>query len=647
MTDLGTKLDGLVFGARGAITPQVVEQARALVVAEGGSPEAVEAFRDHFDSFRSRGYFDAKTRRAIDAAYVALVAALPAEAAPAGGTPEALTARLGQLQGLVTTRKAEVAALTTKLAVTESQITDQAAAAASLLVQKQQYLQTLQKKEKDRQTLLIFALFGAFGQASAAMGLGSAMSINELRGKIAQIDQEIVATQQQKTTLEGLLTHHRADQRTRKRELDALQAAEGGLSAALDGAEDVSALSPEQQVVELRGRIGETQALADNLRQQIVLLREMNEAASGTSGQLDGLIEGLEADLKSLESRVEASEKALLGVVIDLLFKATGTPANLQIGGLSISKKALLLDGLVGLRMQLEKQVDKLVDKMLAQGLVNGGTAPDMAALMVRVLRGSLAAPKAESPAVSALSSEALAALSEPKRLVVDAVLRGRAADPAREAILSQVIAAPALSDAQARAVAAMALVAQGPAAGQQDAIAKVIGDASLSRREAGQAVLTFGLATTYGGDGEDPSASVDRLGPLARRAISFFASDAPAAQALADGLGVLDADPRTPLEDHALLRATLLAGRALAGLTEASADRVALEVLRGWRAASAERSGEGAEDRQLLDATRAAAAMARLLPAGDPLLASALPGTLAEATAHLAAIEAGLATRV
>lgn len=648
VSDLRTKLDKLVFDARGAVTPTLVSQARSLVTAEGGSPEAVEAFRDSFDSFRSRGYFDAKTRAAVDEAYVALVAALPEGPAVAPGSSAALSARLGQLEGLVSTRKAEITSLEAKLSATEAAIEAKTTQVSSLLTQKQQYQETLRQKEKQRQTLLIFALFGAFGAASSAVGLGSALSINELRGTITKLDQEIAATQQQKSSLESSLVTYRADQRTRRRELSALQASEVGLtSAAADGA-DVSGLPETQKVLALRGQVDDTQKLADNLRAQVTLLREMNEAASGTNGQLDGLISSLEKDLESLEKRIAASEKALLGVIIDIIFKASGTPPNLNIGGLSISKKALILDGLPGLRMELDKQVDKLVNKMITEGLVNAGTAPDVASAIVKLLRGKPPAAAAKSPTLSALTPEAYAKLSEPQRLVLDSVLREVEPGASREALLGKIAVDANLTDIQARAVAAIALMSEGPAQGQAAAIDAVLAKPALTRRDAARAVIDFALTTTYapGTGSETNGARHDRVSRLARRTLSFFDADAPAARALADGLSVLDTDAKGPTEDHALVRAHLVAARALATLPDADANRVALEVVRGWRLATAARHGEGADERRLLDAQRAMASLTRLLPAGDAVLATPMPAELPGATARLAAIEAELAAR-
>lgn len=648
MTDLRTKLDALVFGAQGAVTPKMVDAARALVVAEGSTPEAVETFRDSFDAFRTKGYFDGATRTALDKAYVALVAALPDAPAVSGGSVASLAARLTEVQALVTTRKAEVGALEAQVAAQEAQITAKSAQATALITQKQAYQTTLKAKEKQRETILVFALFGAFGAASTAVGIGSAMSIGDLRTTIADLDKEIAATQAQRSSLESTLTTYQAEQRTRRRELAALQTAEVGLTAATQDGEDVSALPVEQQVVALRGRVDDTHPLAENLRAQIAVLHDLSDAASGTDAQLSALITTLSADLESLEKRIATSEKALLGVIIDLVFKASGTPANLQLGPLSISKKALLLDGLPGLRLELDKQLDKLVNKMITDGLVEAGTAPQVASLIVKLLRGQSTAKVEASPTLKALSAEDLAELSEPQRLVIDAVVREAPAGEAREGLIAKVAAMPALTDIQARAAASLALIDAGPAGGQAAAIDAVLGKSSLTRREAARTVLDFGLTTTYGDapTGEPLQDALTRMVRLARRALSFFPSDAPAARALADGLVALDASNQTPTEDHALLRAHLLAARALAPQTEASADRVALEVLRGWREATSHRSGEGAEARQHLDAGRALAALGRLLPAGDSVLTPALPADTAGALARLGEIEAALAAR-
>jgi len=561
------------------------------------------------------------------------------------GSAEALAARLGKLQTQVIERKTQISALETKLATTEAEIEAKSSKATQLIAQKQQYQSTLKEKEKQRQTILIFALFGAFGGASAAVGLGSALSISELNTTIAKLDQEIAATQKDKIALESSLGVYKADQRVRRRELDALQAAEQGLT---QDHEDVSALPPAQHVASLRGQIDDTQKLATNLRQQIELLQDMNDAASGMNGSLDSVIGALQADLESLETRIKASEKALMGAIIDLVFKASGVPPNIQIGGLSISKKALLLDGLPGLRRELDKQVDKLVDKMIKDGLVDGGTAPDMASLIVKLLRKSLTAAPAKSTTLASMTDEAIAKLSEPQRLVIDSVMHLQPASPEREELIGDIAARTSLTDIRARAIAAIAALEEGPAGGKSDAIAAVMGKASITKREAAKAMIDFGLSTTYGesASGEDIAKSLERQAVLARRTITLFASDAPAAKALADGLEAYDASTKTATEDHALLRATLLSARALTTLPDASADRIALEMVRGFKEASSHRSGDGASDRQLLDAQRTAASLGRFLPASDPILTAPLPADLAGATAWLSSAEQALAAR-
>jgi hypothetical protein len=647
MSELRNKLDSMVFAVRGAITPKLISEAKALVESEGATEESIAAFRDAFDGFRARGYLDTKSRSALDEAYAKLVAALP-NVAENGGGIEALGAKLGQIKALVESRKVEVASLESKLSATESQIAAKSAQASSLILQKQQYQETLRQKERDRETLLIFAIFGAFGGASAAVGLGSALSISQLQSTIAQLDQEIAATQQQKASLESSLQYHRSEQRTKKRELEALKAVETTLGASFENGEISPDLEGPQKVAQLRARIHEGQALAENLRKQIELLKQMNASASAMSSELDGIISSLKEDLSILEKRIETSEKALLGVVIDLALAASGTPKSIQIGPFSIAKKTLLLEGLPGLRMAIDRQIDKLLEKMIADQLIESGTAPAIAEMIARAL-GRQAPEERKSAAVSALTDTAFASLSSPQRLVVDALLNNRDPGEAREALIASVLGAPSLKDVQARAAAAIALTDEGPAKGQLEAVNAVLSNASLTRAEAAKAVIDYGLSTTYGQaeSSEENEQKLDRSNRLARRAISFFPPSAPAARALSDALSVLDSEPKTALEDHALLRAGLVAASALATQAKASTDQIALEVLRGHREATKHRSGENADDRRLLDAQRAFAAMKRLLPEGDALLVEAAPSDLASFTARLDQIEAGLTARV
>lgn len=599
--NLHESLSRLTFDAKGRVDAGLVKAAAALVEASGTTPEAVEAFRDAFESLGTKGYFDAATRRAIEQTYAELVVAMPESASPPN-TVEGLGARLTSLQTLVASRKAEIGTLTEQLQATEAEITAKAAQATTLLAKKQQLQAQLRDSERSRETVLLFALFGAFGAASSAVGVGSAMSLSELRRQLAELDTQIAATEKDKAALESTLSQYKAKQRVRTRELEALRAAGAGLAAVAGDHAPVDALPPEKRVAALRAAIVDTQAYAANLRAQIVLLRELNEAASGTAGMLGGTIAALQKDLSSLEARVKVSERELLGTIVDLVFKASGTPANLQLGPLSIPKKALLLDGVVGLRREVDKQIDKLVDKMITDGLVDAGTAPEIAKLVTRVLRQK---PERASSAVKALDDAAFEALTEPQRLLVSAITHRQAPSSKREARIAQVLAMPTLTDVQARAAAAL-LGKSAASAEHNAAVDAVLADPALTSAAAARRIAEFAAARLATGE-------LDQMYPTLRRALSFLPPDAPAARVLADAVDGSHDDEVATLRAHALAASTLLADDHVP-----TPESTARALRAGFKAVADARLGSVGRPRHADDARPATAAAQPVPPAGN-----------------------------
>lgn len=460
-------------GDNPGVRPADVREAAAAVRAAGGSPEVIRAFLDAFTAAGREGRLLPEAQARYETVLRQLVAEAPepkASVVTARMSPEQLALRLEKVKGIQGTLRGEIRGLEQDLRATLNGIEARAAQADRLIQEQRQYQTTLRKKQDDRRTLLIFAAFGAFGAASTAVGLGSAMSIGDLQTTIDRLDREIRVAQGERQHFEAARARFSAEHQVRTRQLDGLR----GLERALEGAiEAVGAEAEPANEAQRAGRLAReldlNEALAANLKNQVALLRNMRDHAQGFSAELDQLIGRLEADIRDLKARNEAATKELLGVVIDLVFATAGIDPQLRLGGLSLSKKKLLLEGSVDLRLAFRQQVEALTRKMAMDGLTDLTGSQKTARLLLQLLDARGDGKKTNEAVSRFLRAEAMAGLSPGQRLLVDAILAKSGELGEVTGLIGRVIAAEHLD--QAKAQAALQRLNEGGEAALEEAL--------------------------------------------------------------------------------------------------------------------------------------------------------------------------------
>lgn len=365
-------------------------------------------------------------------------------------TAESLEGKLGQVRARIERARAEATELEGRLGATLARIDAKTTRVNQLVAQRSQYQDTLRRKKDDRRMLLIFAAFGAFGAASRAVGLGSALSMSQLEDTIRGIDREIEAANREKLAIDAERRSFVTKQAASQRELEALRKIEKSITARIEALPDLPDDVPHRVAV-LARELDENRMLAKNLEAQVVVLRSMNGDASAHERRLDALIEALEAEIASLRERNEAASQELLGTVVDIVFAEARIDPNLRIGPLSFSKKMLLLEGVDHLRLSFHRQVATLVDRMVEQGLTDAAGSRAIAAILMARLRGD---PDVLGAVRRHLTAEALDRATPAQRLLLDALLSKR--PPNLDALLPRVLAARVSNTAAREAAAAL-----------------------------------------------------------------------------------------------------------------------------------------------------------------------------------------------
>lgn len=344
-------------------------------------------------------------------------------------TADQLYAKLDQVKAKIGAYRTEISTLEQSLQSSLRRIGEKSTRVTNLINERSQYQETLRRKQEDNRTLLIFAAFGAFGAASTAVGLGSALSIGQLQDKIAQLDREIAQANQEKTQIEAEKRSFESRQRTLQTKLEGLRSVEATLDADLAGRPTELAGPEPRRVAQLSDELEKNRQLAQNLKQQIAVLREMNAQAGAFEAGLDQIIQSLEAEIESLRARNEAAERELLGTVIDLTFAAAGIDPNLRIGDFSFSKKKLLLEGTDYLRLSFHQQVNRLVDRMIEERLVDAVGSRAIANLLLSTLYGNTDTEAVTTAVRDHLTAEALRDATPAQRMLLTALLNRRPPD--------------------------------------------------------------------------------------------------------------------------------------------------------------------------------------------------------------------------
>lgn len=239
--------------------------------------------------------------------------------------------------------------------------------------------------------------------------------------------------------------------------LDGLKATE----ALLTGAASPSGPVGDDALVLAAFRQRGVEQLRQNLEEQIALLKQVINFASGTNHALRGVQTELEASLAmtnawAAQMRSEVSDQ-LLSRVFDVasLLTALALPAA-AMPALSVLRGILLQD-VEGVRESAELFVWRTVSRLLTAGLIDAGVGEVAARAMVGALREGArwAASNERAEAAAVLAAAGRGSLSEAQSFVID-FLTSRADEALPLATLARaVIAAKELSSREARGIVA------------------------------------------------------------------------------------------------------------------------------------------------------------------------------------------------
>jgi folate-dependent phosphoribosylglycinamide formyltransferase PurN/predicted nucleic acid-binding Zn-ribbon protein len=425
------------------------------------------------------------------------------KAAPGGVDPSLtrlnetqLKARLTKLEGVIKKQRAEIATLETDIAATISRIESKSSTASALITQKEGLQRTLKdKREQQQRYSLAWALVGVPAGSFLAL-----QEIDRLTREIAAIDADIGRAQREKSDLQASLGSFRARQSSLRSQVDALREVERSLTARIPAPVDLATMPPAQRFTHLAQSVQANQRLSANLARQLEVLREMKSEAGAFEHALDALIVGLEAEAAQLKAQIGLADREILSVLFDIVVGTTGMDPNLDVGPFAVSKKTILLDGVSGLRTSLIAQARAMVDHMVMDQLIPATGSEALTRRLLGLLKGNATAKDVADTARDVLTDQVLSSLTEPQRFLVDVLLTQGPKGSARRPLIADIVKNTAITDAQARAIAA----AFSGGADANDIAAEMVAHRGQTPVEAALALLKV-----VGPDGADTAAAL------------------------------------------------------------------------------------------------------------------------------------------
>jgi hypothetical protein len=458
--DLAGRLNALTTGAELGV--ERVRAATDLILARGVTAESIELYTDKFFDAAQEGRLPGATRQAYVAGLLRLVDALPAEGMSmvAVRTERVLVQELRGLERAISGYELEIRELDRQIQETHARVTAKLQHASELENRRRQLLRQIESANQQKQAVFVFAavlgiatigigapIAGVVGGTTmVATGIAdSQRQIDRVRSELTQVDRESAALRSLSSAFEKQRTAFEANVAALRSEESALREAsaktgEGG-----------------SREVELAVELIIARTLADNLQQQIRLLRAHLQGTKELEGQLDRMIGRLESEVKSLETRAEQAQRELLQVILGTVIAMAGLHPKMRGAAMTLSKARLLTRGVDFLRMSLQAQVTKLLENAVVQGLVRA-TGSQLAARAIfsalDVFRGT----------EMRLSPEEAARLSGPQSYLLDLIARSHEGVD-RTAEAEAVLARPGLSDDEARREAKRLIKSMRPAA--------------------------------------------------------------------------------------------------------------------------------------------------------------------------------------
>lgn len=371
---------------RAFVSTDDIAAAVAQVKAAGVVESNLKPLVDAFVGATREGRVSATSRKAFEAALFRLVGELPRTPSSlvVRRDEASLTSSIQQAQAVIgkqTTRiaglEAEVQTLTAELTTKKAEVDDLFTTQTSL----EEALSSAKKKQQDNLLLNAFVMILTRGAGAAVAngvatinGVKTVLSINELNAELSAIEKKIAHTSAMKAQLSERLAVVTSTADAQRQSLDGLKLLETSLRAqAAASSSSSSSSSPSSLSERLNGlavSLEVHQALSNNLGKQIDILETMKAGLATANSELDALIVSLKADNDALRTEIASTERAMTSTLIDLALSMSGAPKQLDLGGLSVSTKTLLLDGIDGVRLQLLAQARGVADNLITNNLI-------------------------------------------------------------------------------------------------------------------------------------------------------------------------------------------------------------------------------------------------------------------------------------
>lgn len=389
-----------------------IAAAVALVKADGVREASIKPLVDAFVAATGEGRVSATTRQAFQKALLALVQQLPR-------TPSSVVMRrdegglgssIQQTQTVIGKQTTRIAGLEAEVQTLSTSLVTKKAEADGLLVSQKSLETALSSaiaEKQDNQLLNTLIFMFTKGASAAVTGMATingvqiALSIGEMQTKQAELAAQIATTQRTASQLQQQVGVVQATVAAQRSSLDGLQLLESSLRSQLTATPaPTSTATLAERLNGLAVSLEVHQALSNNLGKQIEVLEQMKAGLTTANVGLDSLIVALKADNDSLRTEIASTERSIKSDLIDLAMSISGIDKTIDIGALSLSTKALLLDGVDGLRLQVLAQARALANNTITTSALGVSSSSALGRLFLSVLNNDTAAVNATAAAI-------------------------------------------------------------------------------------------------------------------------------------------------------------------------------------------------------------------------------------------------------
>ncbi len=262
----------------------------------------------------------------------------PTPAVEREAAAEIMQAQLRSLQDKIQGTRTSIARLQEQVAAIRTKIASQRTAVASLGEEKTGLLTEIKRLEDQNyqnQVIMAFS-YGAVGVATYEL-------VSTHSSRVSELEKEIqIATQEQNTLTSQADAFDTATAQLQT-QLKALTQQETTLSRLVQQHTGNPRIALLQQVVS-------SDALLQNLQAQRSVLVKLKSQGQSYSRSLTDAIAGLEADIAALKTERTRATSRVFASQIDLFIASGALPASVQVAGMDLSAKRLLINADAELR---------------------------------------------------------------------------------------------------------------------------------------------------------------------------------------------------------------------------------------------------------------------------------------------------------